>query len=131
MTGELAEPVATVSGLAQLGTSGRTAREKAGRAPTGRKDGATPHAPEGQNETPGQLSFAGGFNVTNLAETVGFEPTEECKPLSTLAGWCTRPNYATSPVFACNHTHSDSRLPNWGRQRSGNAGGDTPSSSDY
>jgi hypothetical protein len=31
------------------------------------------------------------------AEPVGFEPTEECKPLSTLAGWCTRPNYATAP----------------------------------
>ena len=37
------------------------------------------------------------------AETVGFEPTEECKPLSTLAGWCTRPNYATSPLFVSNH----------------------------
>ncbi|MCU1550402.1 MAG: hypothetical protein JWR36_962, partial [Glaciihabitans sp.] len=40
-----------------------------------------------------------------LAETVGFEPTEECKPLSTLAGWCTRPNYATSPVFVSNHSY--------------------------
>jgi hypothetical protein len=31
------------------------------------------------------------------AETVGFEPTEPNKGFSTLAGWCTRPNYATSP----------------------------------
>jgi hypothetical protein len=35
---------------------------------------------------------------------VGFEPTEECKPLSTLAGWCTRPNYATSPVMRSHPT---------------------------
>ena len=31
------------------------------------------------------------------AETVGFEPTVPRKGYSTLAGWCTKPNYATSP----------------------------------
>lgn len=31
------------------------------------------------------------------AETVGFEPTVPRKGHSTLAGWCTKPNYATSP----------------------------------
>lgn len=46
---------------------------------------------------------------TFRAETVGFEPTEECKPLSTLAGWCTRPNYATSPVFVSNHIYRPGR----------------------
>ena len=28
---------------------------------------------------------------------------------STLAGWCTRPNYATSPVFVSNHSHTPAR----------------------
>ena len=95
MTGELAEPVAAVVGLAQLGTNGRKSRDVAAYSPTEAENGSS--KPEGQNKTPGQLALAGGFNVTNLAETVGFEPTEECKLLSTLAGWCTRPNYATSP----------------------------------
>jgi hypothetical protein len=49
------------------------------------------------------------------AETVGFEPTEEFKPLSTLAGWCTRPNYATSPLFVC-HLIYRAR---WGRIQNG------------
>ena len=33
---------------------------------------------EGQNETPGQLTLAGGFNVTYLAERQGFEPWVPC-----------------------------------------------------
>ena len=93
MTGELAEPVAAVAGLAQLGTNERKSRDVATHAPTG----AGNDSQEGQNETPGQLALAGGSNLTHLAEPVGFEPTEEYKPLSTLAGWCTRPNYATAP----------------------------------
>jgi site-specific DNA recombinase len=59
---------------------------------------------DGQKRTPRSFSLTEGSNVDNLAETVGFEPTEECKPLSTLAGWCTRPNYATSPVLPCHPT---------------------------
>ena len=38
------------------------------------------------------------------AETVGFEPTVPRKGYSTLAGWCTKPNYATSPECSeCKH----------------------------
>ena len=69
MTGELAEPVAAVAGLAQLGTSGRKSRDVAAHSPTVAENGSR----RGQNKTPGQLSLAGGFNVTNLAEPVGFE----------------------------------------------------------
>jgi site-specific DNA recombinase len=69
MTGELAEPVAAVSGFAQLGTGGRKDRDRAGHGATGAKN-----RPDWQNKTPGQLALAGGFNVTNLAEPVGFEP---------------------------------------------------------
>jgi site-specific DNA recombinase len=73
MTGDLAEPVAAVAGLAQLGAGGRKSRDVAKHGPTGAKSGSKSN-PKGQNETPGQLSLAGGFNVTNLAEPVGFEP---------------------------------------------------------
>ena len=39
------------------------------------------------------------------AETVGFEPTVPREGHSTLAGWCTKPNYATSPWCSrCKHT---------------------------
>ncbi len=80
MTGDLAEPVAAVAGLAQLGTNGRKSRDVATHGPTrARNDGNG--SPERQNKTPGQLALAGGFNVTNLAETVGFEPTEGLPPL--------------------------------------------------
>ena len=79
MAGELAEPVAAVAGLAQLGTNGRKSRDVAAHGPTGaRSDGKS--NPAGQNETPGQLALAGGFNVTNLAVPVGFEPTVAVKP---------------------------------------------------
>jgi site-specific DNA recombinase len=71
MTGELAEPVAPVAGLAQLGTNGRKGRDEATHSPTEDEN----RHPEGQNRTSGQLSLAGGFNLTNLAEPVGFEPT--------------------------------------------------------
>lgn len=70
MTGELAEPVAAVAGLAQLGTSGRKSRDVAAHSPTVAENGSR----RGQNKTPGQLIAAGGFNVTNLAVPVGFEP---------------------------------------------------------
>ena len=93
MAGELGEPVAAVAGLAQLGTNGRKSRDVAAHSPTRAENGS----PEGQNKTLGQLALAGGFTLTDSAETEGFEPSEECKLLSTLAGWCTRPNYATSP----------------------------------
>ncbi len=76
MTGDLAELVAAVAGLAQLGTNGRKSRDVATHGPTGAENGS----PEGQNETPGQLARAGGFNVTNLAEPVGFEPTVGSHP---------------------------------------------------
>lgn len=71
-TGELAEPARTIAGLA---TS----------------------IAEGQKKTPGALARAGGSNVDNLAETVGFEPTEGFNTLTVLAGPRTRPGYATSP----------------------------------
>ncbi|CAN5399045.1 recombinase family protein [soil metagenome] len=74
MAGELAEPVAAVTGLAQLGTGGRKARDRAGHGPTGAENGTL----SGQNETPGQLALAGGFNVTHLAERKGFEPWVLC-----------------------------------------------------
>jgi site-specific DNA recombinase len=75
MAGELAQPVAAVSGLAQMGTHGRKARQNAGRGTTqGHGGQATRNAQEGQNETPGQLALAGGFNLDYLAEPVGFEP---------------------------------------------------------
>ncbi len=80
MAGELAEPVAAVTGLAQMGTNGRKARDRAGHGATWAESAPKAGTREGQNKTPGQLSLAGGFNVTNLAETVGFEPTEECNP---------------------------------------------------
>ncbi len=80
MTGELAEPVAAVTRTAQLRTGGRTARDVAPHAATQAKNGAT-STPEGQNETPGQLSLAGGSNVTHLAETEGFEPSEPVRVL--------------------------------------------------
>ena len=40
MTGELAEPVAAVTGLTQLCVGGRNARERAGRAATGGESAA-------------------------------------------------------------------------------------------
>ena len=80
MAGELAEPVAAVAGLAQLGTNGRKSRDMATHGPTGAEKGDMA-SPGGQNKTPGQLALAGGFNVTNLAEPVGFEPTEGLRPL--------------------------------------------------
>jgi hypothetical protein len=43
------------------------------------------------------MNWIGGKAELPNAETVGFEPTEPNKGFSTLAGWCTRPNYATSP----------------------------------
>jgi hypothetical protein len=33
-------------------------------------DNGSEGKPEGQNKTPGQLAAAGGFNLTDLAETV-------------------------------------------------------------
>jgi hypothetical protein len=63
MTGELAEPVAAVAGLAQLGANGRKGRDEATHSPTEDEN----RHPEGQNRTSGQLSLAGGFNLTNLA----------------------------------------------------------------
>jgi hypothetical protein len=74
MAGELAEPVAAVTGLAQLGTDGRKARDSAGHGATGAKVEPPAGAQKGQNKPPGQLSLPGGFNLTNLAEPVGFEP---------------------------------------------------------
>jgi hypothetical protein len=41
-------------------------RDVAAHSPTGAESANT----EGQNETPGQLALAGGFNVTNLAVSV-------------------------------------------------------------
>ena len=76
MTGELAEPVAAVAGLAQLGTSGRKSRDVAAHSPTVAENGSR----RGQNKTPGQLALAGGFNLMNLAEPVGFEPTVGSHP---------------------------------------------------
>jgi site-specific DNA recombinase len=76
-SGELTEPVAAVAELAQQGTSGRESRDVATHGPTGAKSANT----EGQNKTPGQLFAAGGFNVTNLAEREGFEPSEPCGSL--------------------------------------------------
>jgi site-specific DNA recombinase len=73
LAGELAEPVAAVTGLAQLGTNGRKSRDKAGHGATGAENEAEAGAHKGQNETPGQLALAGGFNVTNLAERARFE----------------------------------------------------------
>jgi site-specific DNA recombinase len=78
MAGELAEPVAAVTGLAQLGTNGGKARLGAGHGVTGAEGEATAGAQKGQNKTPGQLSLAGGFNLTNLAERRGFEPRIPC-----------------------------------------------------
>ena len=69
MTGELAEPVTAVARLAQLGTNDRKSRDVAVHGPTWAENGS----PERQNETPGQLALAGGFNVTNLAERARFE----------------------------------------------------------
>jgi site-specific DNA recombinase len=69
MTGDLAEPVAAVAGLAQLGTNGWKSRDEATHGRTAAGSGKS----EGQNKTPGQLAAAGGFNLTNLAEPVGFE----------------------------------------------------------
>lgn len=48
MAGQLAEPVAAVAGLAQLGTNGRKSRDVAAHAPTGAENAH----PEGQNKTP-------------------------------------------------------------------------------
>ena len=76
MTGDLAEPMAIVAGLAQLGTNGRKSRDRAVHTPTGAEN----RKPKGQNETPRSLALAGGFNVTNLAEPVGFEPTVGSHP---------------------------------------------------
>ncbi|MEO7015782.1 MAG: recombinase family protein [Leifsonia sp.] len=73
MAGELAEPVAAVTGMALLGTSGRKASDRAGHGATGAKNGPRAGAQEEQNKTPGKLALAGGFNVTNLAVPVGFE----------------------------------------------------------
>ena len=108
-TGELAEPVAAVAEMAQLASPRAKSRDVAGHTATDGLAGSNAASQRGQNKTLGQLALAGGFNVTNLAETVGFEPTEEFKPLSTLAGWCTRPNYATSPVFVSNHSYRRAR----------------------
>ena len=77
MTGELAEPVAAVAGLAQLATNARKGRDVAAQGTTEAENGKL----ERQNETPGQLALAGGFNVTNLAETEGFEPSEPVRVL--------------------------------------------------
>ena len=70
MTGDLAEPVAAVVGLAQLGTNRRKSRDETAHGPTKAVSGSR----EGQNKTPGPLTRAGGFNLINLAEPVGFEP---------------------------------------------------------
>ncbi|MGH7862601.1 MAG: hypothetical protein ACRENM_04970 [Candidatus Dormibacteraceae bacterium] len=75
IAGDLAEPVAAVTGLAQMGTGGRKACDEAGHGATGAEGKATASTQKGQNEPPGQLALGGGFNVTNLAERVGFEPT--------------------------------------------------------
>ena len=69
MTGDLAESVAAVAGLAQLGTNGRKSRDVATHAATEAQNDGNSN-PEGQNETPRQLALAGGFNVTNLAVSV-------------------------------------------------------------
>ncbi len=70
MAGELAQPVAAVTGLAQLGTNGRKGREGASHGATGPESQVTTNR-QGQNETPGQLALAGGFNLSHLAEPVG------------------------------------------------------------
>ena len=71
MTGDLAEPVAAVVGLAQLRTNGRKSRDEAAHGPTGTESASR----EGQNKTPGPLAHAGGFNLINLAERMRFELT--------------------------------------------------------
>jgi site-specific DNA recombinase len=78
MAGELAEPMAAVTGLAQLGTNGRKASDRARQGVTGGNVSLSAKPSEGQNETPGQLALAGGFNVTHLAERRGFEPRIPC-----------------------------------------------------
>ena len=93
MTGDLAEPVAAVAGLAQLGTNGRKSRDEAAHGPTKAGNGSR----EGQNKTPGQLARAGGFNLINLAEREGFEPSEACASLvfetSQFNRSCTSPDF--------------------------------------
>ena len=92
MTGELAEPVAAVAGLAQLGTNGRKSRNVATHSPTGAENGGNGR-PEEQNKTPGQLALAGGFNLMNLAERMRFELTVQlpAHTLSKRAPSTTRP----------------------------------------
>ncbi len=96
MTGDLAEPVAAVAGLAQLGTNGRKSRDVAAHGLTRAENGGNGN-PNGQNETPGQLALAGGFNVTNLAEGEGFEPSVPC---DTLVFETSQLNHSCiSPIF--------------------------------
>ena len=72
VAGVLAEPVAAVTGLAQVGTSGRKTPDVASHGATQALSGDE----AGQSETPGALSHSGGSNVNNLAEREGFEPSK-------------------------------------------------------
>ena len=92
VSGVLAEPVAAVTGLAQVGTNGLKAPDAASRAATQ----ALPGDEAGQSETPGSLSHSGGSNVNNLAEREGFEPSVPC---GTLVFETSQFNHScTSPV---------------------------------
>lgn len=92
VAGVLAEPVAAVTGLAQMGTSGRIGSDVASHGPTQAPTGNE----AGQNETPGALSHSGGSNVNNLAVTVGFEPTVGGYPTQLFES-CTFGRSDTSP----------------------------------
>tara|TARA_B110000008_G_C16923540_1_gene545770 strand:+ start:195 stop:464 length:270 start_codon:yes stop_codon:yes gene_type:complete len=43
------------------------------------------------------LNFLALLNYFNLAERVGFEPTDRCKPITSLAGKPIQPDSGTSP----------------------------------
>lgn len=71
-----------------------------------------------QQGTPDKLSLAEGSNLQHLAGTEGFEPSDPETGVSTLAGWCTKPDYATFPRGAPRRTPQKKYLTHPGRNRS-------------
>lgn len=73
---ESAPPVAAIVELARPAISTPNAPHTGRHGATRPLQARTSSRPGRDIKTPGKLAFTGGSNVTHLAETVGFEPTE-------------------------------------------------------
>lgn len=105
------------------------ADDRDGRAMTAPRPGTRRRAPDGQASPPDSIGCAGEDLDARSAEEAGWRRRWDLNPrypygYSTLAGWCTRPNYATSPDVRVHCTGRGGLVtspPTWARARTGGA----------